>query len=114
MAKREQIPPLLTRRRVVRSDLFRNIDDDGVPVLPPVTASDGFAVIALKASIGSFTETYVLGVWYMSPRKARNSLSCRDISLSTRFMPIRDDPQMVVNLELRLAEAGLQRRGVAA
>jgi hypothetical protein len=51
---------------------------------------------------------------YIASREDRNLLSYRDISSRVLFVPIRDDPEMVVNLGLRVAEAGLRRLGVAA
>jgi len=120
MAKREQIPPLLTRRSVALTgfpaqiELSRNTDDDRLPVRPWGAPPSAFAVIALKASIGSVTEPCVSGVGYMASREELNSLYCRDISSCVPFVPIRDDPEMVVNLGLRAAEEGLQRRGAAA
>ena len=70
--------------------------------------------MALKASIGLVTERYVTRGVYMASRERYESFFARDISSCLRFVPIRDDPEMVVNLGLRGAEAGLRRLGVAA
>jgi hypothetical protein len=126
MAKCEQIPPLLTRRSVALTgfpaqiELPRNTDDDKLLARSRGTLHSAFAGIALKTSIdlkagvGFSTQPYVSGVGYMASQEEYGSFCCRDISSWVRFVPIRDDPEMVVNLGLRAAEAGLRRLGVAA
>jgi hypothetical protein len=120
MAKRERNPPLLARRRAAQSELSSNTDDGRLRVCTRVTPSGALAAIALrigiglKASIGLVSEPYVTSVGYIASREEHNSFSCRDISSCVLSVPIRDDPEMVVNLGLRLAEAGLQRQGAAA
>jgi len=68
----------------------------------------------LKASVGLSAQPCVSGVGYIVAREEYKSFSCLDISLRTVSVPIRDDPEMVLNLELRVSEAGLQRLGAAA
>lgn len=120
MANREQIPPLLACRYGVRMSfpadamLSTNTDDDGFSARRRETPPSAFVVIAVKASIGLSTKPYVSGVECMALREEWKSFSDRDISSCARFVPIRDDPEMVVNLGLRIAEAGLRRRGVTA
>jgi hypothetical protein len=123
MAKREQIPPLLACRSGAPATfpaLTRQTGDEGFSARRREAPPSAFAVITLnislglKASIGLTTEPCVSGVDYMASREERNSFSCRDISSWVRFVPIRDDSEMVVNLGLRNAEAGLRRLGVAA
>ena len=120
MAKRERIPPLLACRSGVltsfpaQTALSSNTDENALFALPRATPDSRFAVIALKASIGLVTQPYVSGVGYMALREEWKTFSGRDISSFMPFVPIRDDPEMVVNLGLRVAEAGLQRLGVAA
>jgi hypothetical protein len=120
MAKRERIPPLLECRIGVLTsfpaqiELSRKTDDNGFFARPRATPPGASAVIALKGSIGLVPEPYVTSVVYIASREERKSFSCGDTSSCVRFVPIRDDPEMVVNLGLRAAEAGLRRLGVAA
>ena len=114
MAKREQNPPHLARGGATQIELSRNANDDSLPVRAGGTPSSTFAVIALKASIGLATKPCVSGVGYMVASEEQKSFSCGDISSCVVLVPIRDDPEMVLNLGLRVAEAGLQRLGVAA
>jgi len=120
MAKREQNPPLLACRSGVLTSFStqaacsRDTDDDGFSAHRRTAQPSVFAVIALKVSIGLVTKPYVFGAEYVASREERNSFSHRDISLFLRFVPIRNDPEMVVNLGLLFAEAGLRRLGVAA
>ena len=114
MAKREQLPPLLKLDSDVQTLLSRCPDGQRLSARKRETLNSMFAVIALKATIGSSAQSYVSGVGYIAPREERNLFSCRDISPCLLFVPIRDDPEMVVNLGLRDAEAGLRRWGVAA
>lgn len=120
MANREQIPPLLACRSGVLTSYSAqaafsvDTDDEGVSACRQETSPSVFAVIALKARIGLSTQSYVFGVGYIAFSEACKLFSGRDISSSARFVPIRDDPEMVVNLGLRAAEAGLRRLGVAA
>jgi hypothetical protein len=125
MAKREQIPPLLacpcgvpTSSRA-HAALSRNMDGKGFSVRRRETRQRAFVLIALKislrmkASIGLSTESCVAGVDYMASHEERTSFSCRDISSYVLLVPIRDDSEMVLDLELCVAEAGLRRLGVA-
>jgi len=120
MAKPERIPPLLACHRGVLTSfsaparLSRYTNGDRLFARPQEAPSSAFSLIALKASIGLVTKPYVSGVGYMAPREECKTFSCLDISSCLLFVPIRDDPEMVVNLGLRAAEAGLQRLGVAA
>jgi hypothetical protein len=120
MANSERNPPLLACRSGVLTcfadqiDFSRNRDDERPSARQRKTPLSELAVIALKASIGLVTKPYVSGVGYIDSRQECKSFSCRDISSYVLFVPIRDDPEMVVNLGLRVAEAGLRRMGVAA
>ena len=114
MAKREQIPPLLACRSAAQIELPRSTVNEKLPLRPRATPWSAFDGIGLKGSIGLVTEPCVTGVGYTVPREERNSISYRDISPCVLFVPIRHDSEMVVNLGLRLAEAGLLRVGVAA
>ena len=120
MAKREQIPPLLACRSGLPKSFTapvsrpRYTDDERLSVRERETLFSAFAVITLKISIGLVTEPYVSGMGYVAAREERNSFFRSDISSCVRFVPIRDDSEMVVNLGLCVAEAGLQRLGVAA
>jgi len=121
MAKRERIPPLLVCRSGVLTSFpdqvapSRNTGDERISERAWRTPHSAFAGIALKISIdlkagvGLSTQPHVSGVGYMASHEEYRFFSCRDISSCVRFVPIRDDPEMVVNLELRLAEAGLRR-----
>jgi hypothetical protein len=126
MAKRERIPPLLACRSGVLTSVpaqiacFKDTNDERISERAGRKPHSAFAGIALKTSIdlkagiGLSTQAYVSGVGYMASRDEYRSFSCRDISSCVRIVPIRDDPEMVVNLGLRLAEAGLRRLGAAA
>jgi hypothetical protein len=120
MAKRERIAPLLECRIGVLTsfpaqiEFSRNTDDDGLFASPRATPPSAFAVIVLKASIGLSTEPYVSVAGYIGSHGERERFFCQNISPCVLSVPIRDDPEMVVNLGLLLAEAGLQRLGVAA
>ena len=114
MAKREQIPPLLECRSGVPVSLSPCTDDERLSVREREMRHSAFAVIALKASIRLVTEPYVTGGGYMSSREENNLRSGGDISSCLSLVPIRDDSEMVVNLGLDVAEAGLRRLGVAA
>ena len=70
--------------------------------------------IALKASIGSSTQTYVSNSEYIAIAAESKSFSDEDISLCMPLVPIRDDPEMVAKWGFLVAEAGFQRWGVAA
>jgi len=121
MANREQIPPLLACRSGVLTSFPDQIapsqttDDEGISERirrKPHSAFAGIALktsIGLKAGVGLSTQPYVSGVGYMASHEKYRSFSSRDISSCVRFVPIRDDPEMVVNLGLRGAEAGLRR-----
>jgi hypothetical protein len=125
MANREQIPPLLAFRSGVPTSFpdqvapSNNADDEGISKRARRKPHSAFAGIALKTSIdlkagvGLSTQPCVSGVGYMALNEEYRSFSCRDISSCVQFVPIRDDPEMVVNLGLRVAEAGLRRLGVA-
>jgi hypothetical protein len=113
MAKRERILPLLECRKGGLTN-FPNADHDRLSDRRREAPPSAFVVNTLKASIGFSTKPYVSSVGHMASHEEHKSVSCRDISSGVRFVPIRDDPEMVVNLGLRVAEAGLQRLGVAA
>ncbi len=114
MAKREQIPPFLARRNATQIELCGNTNDDRFSVRRPGTPVCAAPVIVLKAIIGLVTEPYLTAVGYMARLDERNSISGRDISQCLEFVPIRHDPEMVVNLGLPVVEAGLRRLGAAA
>jgi len=117
MANRKQIFPLSEQRGGVPTSFPAQSEDKcqaGVSTLPRATTQGRFTAIALKISIGSNTKPYVSSVKYLASRSESKSLLGRDISSCMRFVPIRDDPEMVANLGLHVAEAGLWRTGVAA
>jgi hypothetical protein len=117
MANREQIPPLSAQRGGVPTSFpaqYGDMRQTGVSALPEAIAQGGFTAIALKASIGSNTQTYVFDVEYTASRRESKSVFGLDISPCMLSVPIRDDPEMVFNLGLFVAEAGLRRLGVAA
>ena len=120
MANCERIPPLLACRSGVLTSFPADAASSRVTVDEVFSARrreappSALAVTALKASIGSSTQPSVSGVGYMASREELKSFSGRDISSCVLFVPIRNDSEMVVNLGLRVAEAGLQRLGVAA
>jgi hypothetical protein len=120
MAKYERNPSLLECRSGIltsfpaQAALSRNTDAERFVALPGTTPQSMLTVIALKVSIGSSTQPYVSGGGYLASLAERNSFSCLDISCYLPFVPIRNDPGMVVNLGLRATEAGLRWLGVAA
>ena len=117
MANPEQVSPLSAQRGGVLTSFpaqFKDTLQDGISTHSGATPQATFTAITLKISIGSNTQTYVSGVDYIASRRELRSLLGRDISSCMRFVPIRDDPEMVVNLGLPVAEAGLRRLGVAA
>jgi hypothetical protein len=120
MTNREQIPPLLECRGGVPASFpapvpaSRYPDDKLFTLHERETPALVFVAIALKASIKLSTKPYVFGAVYIDWRGECKSPSGRDISPYAPFVPIRNDPEMVVNLELRVAEAGLRRPGAAA
>jgi hypothetical protein len=120
MVNRERIPPLLACRSGVLTSFpdqaapSRDTDREGIPGRAQRTPHNALSGMDLKASVGLSTQPYVSGLGYMVAREEYESFSYRDISSCMVLVPIRDDPEMVLNLGLRVAEAGLQRLGVAA
>jgi len=113
MAKSKQNPPLLACRSSAQT-IFPDTHHQRLSNRRREALHQALAGIALKVSIGLVTKPYVSCVGYIASREARNSFSCRDFSSCALFVPIRDDSEMVVNLGLSIAEAGLRRLGVAA
>jgi hypothetical protein len=117
MANREQILPLSACGRDVLARFqceFKDTRPEVTCARSVATPQGTFIAIAVQVSIRLSTQTCVPGSGYSVLRGLSKSFSGRDISSCMPFVPIRDDPEMVVNLGLPVAEAGLRQLGVAA
>jgi hypothetical protein len=118
MANNEQIPPLLASLNSVLASsptphaCSTDANTGALFIRQLKAPQSAFAVIGLKTSIGSNTQTYLSGTDYTALREEREPLSSRDTSSCGPLVPIRNDPEMVVNLGLHVGEAGLRRLGV--